>query len=403
MLASSIAHPAPRRPTVTDFAEPAEFADIRQAVHAIAAKHGLTEYAERGRTSTPQSELWAELGRAGFIGINVPERFGGGGAGMSELAVVAEESAAAGCPLLLLLVSSAISVEILSRHGSAEQQQRWLTAMADGSTKMAFAITEPDAGSNSHRITTTARRDGGADSDYVITGNKYSISGVDESAAVLTVAATGRDPETGKAQLSLFIVPTDAPGLQVGRLEVAAQIPDRQFTLFYDQVRVPATARVGDENAGLTLLFDGLNPERITSAALCVGIGRFAVHTAARYATDRSVWGAPLATHQGVAHPLARAAINVELAALMTAKAAWLHDRGEPAGEASNMAKYAAAEAAVEAVDAAIQVHGGNGLSVEYGLVPLYGMARLLQIAPVNREMVLNYIAAHTLGMPRSY
>jgi alkylation response protein AidB-like acyl-CoA dehydrogenase len=400
MLAAPIPAPGARRPTVTDFAEPAEYADIRQAVRAIAAKHGLAEYAERGRTSTPQSELWAELGEAGFIGINVPERFGGGGAGMSELALVAEESAAAGCPLLLLLVSSAISVEILSRHGSAEQQQRWLTAMADGSTKMAFAITEPDAGSNSHRISTTARRDG---ADYLISGSKYYISGVDEAAAVLTVAATGRDAESGKARLSLFIVPSDAPGLRASRLEVAAQIPDRQFTLFYDEVRVPASARVGDENAGLALLFDGLNPERITAAALCVGIGRFAVHTAARYASDRSVWSAPLATHQGVAHPLARAAINVELAALMTAKAAWLHDRGEPAGEASNMATFAAAEAAVEAVDAAIQAHGGNGLSVEYGLMPLYGMARLLQIAPVNREMVLNYIAAHTLGMPRSY
>lgn len=385
---------------MTDFAEPAEYADIRQAVHAITARHGLAEYAAHGRTSTPQTELWAELGAAGFIGINVPEKFGGGGAGMSELAVVAEESAAAGCPLLLLLVSSAISVEILSRHGTVEQQQRWLTPMADGSSKMAFAITEPDAGSNSHRIATTARREG---DDYLLNGSKYYISGIDESAAVLTVAATGRDEQTGRAQLSMFIVPTDAPGLRADRLEVAAQIPDRQFTLFYDDVRVPADARVGDENGGLRLLFDGLNPERITSAALCVGIGRFALRAAAAYASGRSVWGVPLATHQGVAHPLARAAINVELAALMTRKAAWLHDAGEPAGEASNMAKYAAAEAAVEAVDAAIQAHGGNGLSVEYGLMPLYGMARLLQIAPVNREMVLNYIAQHTLGMPRSY
>jgi alkylation response protein AidB-like acyl-CoA dehydrogenase len=388
---------------VTDFAEPAEYAEIRQAVREITARHGLAEYAERGRTSTPQTELWTELGQAGFIGINVPEAFGGGGAGMSELAVVAEASASAGCPLLLLLVSSAISVEILARHGSDEQQQRWLTAMADGSTKMAFAITERDAGSNSHRIATTARRSADGTGDYVISGSKYYISGVDESAAVLTVAATGRDDATGKAQLSLFIVPTDAPGLQATRLEVAAQIPDRQFTLFYDDVRVPASARVGDEGAGLALLFDGLNPERITAAALCVGIGRYAVNAAARYTSERSVWGAPLATHQGVAHPLAKAAIEVELAALMLAKAAWLHDRGEPAGESCNMAKYAAAEAAVAAVDAAIQAHGGNGLSAEFGLVPLYGMARLLQIAPVNREMVLNYIAAHTLGMPRSY
>jgi len=319
---------------------------------------------------------------------------------MAELAMVAEESAAAGCPLLTLLVSSAIGVEILRRHGSAAQQQEWLTRLADGSTKVVFAITEPDAGSNSHLITTTARRDG---EDYLISGQKYYISGVDEAAAIITVARTGTDPVTGKAQLSLFLVPVDAPGLSWNRLEVAAQIPDRQYTVFYDEVRVPATALIGIEGQGWAPLFDGLNPERITAAAIGVGIGRYAVDTAAAYARTRDVWGQPIGSHQAVSHPLAKAKIQVELAALMTAKAAWLHDQGLPAGEASNMAKYAAAEAATAAVDAAIQVHGGNGLSVEYGLMPLWGMARLLRIAPVNSEMVLNYVAQHTLKLPRSY
>ena len=198
-------------------------------------------------------------------------------------------------------------------------------------------------------------------------------------------------------------MPTDAPGLTATQLPVAAQIPDRQFTVFYDEVRVPASALIGVAGQGFKPLFDGLNPERIASAALCVGIGRLAVTKAAEYATSRQVWGAPIGTHQGVAHPLAEAKIAVELAALMTAKAAWLHDNGQPAGEASNMAKYAAAEAAIAAVDAAIQTHGGNGLSKEYGLLPLWGMARLLRIAPVNREMLLNYVAQHSLGLPRSY
>lgn len=388
-------------PTLSD---PELHSDIRDAVRAIAARHGLAEYAERGYRSEPQTELWRELGEAGFIGINVPSEFGGGGAGMSELAVVAEGAASVGCPLLLLLVSSAISVEVLARHGDPAQKQQWLTRLADGSTKMAFAITEPDAGSNSHRIATSARRDGpGPDADYVISGSKYFISGVGESAAVLTVAATGRDERTGKARLSVFIVPTDAPGLHVTNLPVAAMIPDRQSTLFYDDVRVPGSALVGAEGSGLTLLFDGLNPERITAAALCVGIGRFALEKAARYVSERSVWGQPLGSHQAVAHPLAKAAIDVELAALMTAKAAALHDAGRPAGAESNMAKYAAADAAIAAVDAAIQAHGGNGLAAEFGLVPLYGMARLLKIAPVNSEMILNYIATHVLGMPKSY
>jgi alkylation response protein AidB-like acyl-CoA dehydrogenase len=191
---------------MTDFTEPAEYADLRAAIREITLTHGPAEYAEHGRTSTPMSGLWTDLGKAGFIGINVPAEFGGGGAGMAELAMVAEESAAAGCPLLTLLVSSAIGVEILRRHGSAAQQQEWLTRLADGSTKVVFAITEPDAGSNSHLITTTARRDG---EDYLISGQKYYISGVDEAAAIITVARTGTDPVTGKAQLSLFLVPVD--------------------------------------------------------------------------------------------------------------------------------------------------------------------------------------------------
>jgi len=387
---------------VPDFTEPVEFAEIRQAVRQITEKHGVREYAQRGKASEPQSELWQELGEAGFIGINVPAEFGGGGAGMSELAVVTEASASAGCPLLLILVSSAIGVEILSRHGSDQQKKQWLSRMADGGMKMAFAITEPDAGSNSHRITTTARQADDGSGDWIISGQKYYISGVDESAAILTVTRTGTD-ERGRAAISLFIVPTDAEGLVAKRLPVAAQIPDRQFTVFYDDVRVPASALIGVAGNGFRPLFDGLNPERISSAALCVGIGRFALEAAADYARSRSVWGTPIGAHQGVSHPLAQAKIDVELAALMLTKAAWLHDRGDDAAAASNMAKAAAADAAVSAVDAAIQAHGGNGLSEEYGLMPLYGMARLLRIAPVSKEMVLNYVAQHTLKLPRSY
>jgi alkylation response protein AidB-like acyl-CoA dehydrogenase len=378
--------------------------EIRTAVREIAARRGLAEYAERGRTSTPQTELWRELGEAGFIGINVPEEFGGGGAGMAELAVVTEASASVGCPLLLILVSSAISVEILARHGSEQQKQEWLSRLADGSEKMAFAITEPDAGSNSHRIATRARRSGtGDDAGWVISGSKYFISGVHESAAIMTVATTGTDEKTGRHELGLFIVPTDAAGLTAQDLPVAASIPDRQSTLFYDDVRVPASALIGGAGSGLTVLFDGLNPERISAAAICVGIGRFAIEKAAAYVSGRTVWKAPLGTHQAVAHPLAKAKVEVELAWLMTQKAAALHDAGEPAGAESNMAKFAAAEAAIHAIDAAIQAHGGNGLTVEYGLVQLYGMARLLKIAPVNSEMILNYVATHVLGMPKSY
>jgi alkylation response protein AidB-like acyl-CoA dehydrogenase len=382
-----------------DFTETTEHADLRSAVAAIAASFGPKYYAARAAERRPCSELWAELGQAGFIGVNVPEEFGGGGGGLAELAIVCEEVAAQGTPLLLLLVSAAISAEIITEFGTAEQRKTWLPALADGSTKVVFAITEPDAGSNTHRLATRAVRDG---ADWVLTGTKCYISGVDEAQAVLVVARTGRG-EDGSAQLSLFLAPTDASGLDWRPLPVDLLLPERQFTLTFDEVRLPAATLVGAEGDGFRQVFHGLNPERITGAALCVGVARHVLATAARYAGERQVWDEPIGAHQGVAHPLAKAKIETELAALMTRQAAWQHDHVVPAGESSNMAKYAAAEAALAACDAAIQTHGGNGVATEYGLLPYWGLARLLRIAPVNREMVLNFVAQHSLGLPRSY
>lgn len=266
--------------------------------------------------------------------------------------------------------------------------------MASGDTKVVFAITEPDAGSNTRQITTTAVRDGG---DYLVDCTKYYISGVDEAEALIVVARTA--PE----KLSLFLIPTDAPGLVEHRLPVGISVPEKQYTLHFDNVRVPAASLIGTEHDGFRQVFDGLNPERITGAAVCVGIGRHAVIEGADYARTRAVWGPAIGSHQAISHPLAKAKIEVDLAAMMTAKAAWLYDNGQPAGESSNIAKYAAAEAAVAAVDHTIQIHGGNGLSTEYGLLPQWGLARLLRIAPVSREMILNYVARHSLSLPRSY
>ena len=383
-----------------DLTETDEHRALRQSVGAIAEKFGADYYVRKAEAREPTTELWHALGDHGFLGINLPEEHGGGGAGLVELAIVCEETAAHGTPLLLLLVSSAISGEVIATYGTLEQRARWLPGLASGTSKIVFAITEPDAGSNSHRLATTATRDGG---DYVLRGQKYYISGVDDADAVLVVARTGPGGPNGRAPLSLFVVDTDAPGLVKEPLPVSVTLPERQFTLHFDGVRVPVDRLIGTEGEGFTQVFHGLNPERITGAALCVGIGRYVLGKAAAYATTRVVWDQPIGAHQGVAHPLAAARIQVELAALMTHKAAWQHDQGQPAGEASNMAKYAAAEAALAAADAAIQSHGGNGLATEYGLLPYWGLARLLRIAPVNREMILNYVAQHTLGLPRSY
>jgi alkylation response protein AidB-like acyl-CoA dehydrogenase len=381
-----------------DFAESEEHRALRTAVAKMAGDFGPRYYIGRARERRPCAELWQALGDAGFIGVNIPERYGGGGGGLTELTLVCEEIAAAGTPLLLIVVSAAISAEMISDFGTEEQRQAWLPRLASGRSKIVFALTEPDAGSNTLRISTTAVRDG---TDWVLNGTKYYISGVDEAEALIVVARTGQD-EKGP-RLSLFIVPADAPGLERHLLPVDVLLPERQFTLHFDGVRVGRDALVGGEGEGFRQVFHGLNPERITGAALGVGIARYALTAAARYAGQRKVWSDPIGAHQGVSHPLAKAKIETELAALMTRQAAWQHDHGQPAGESSNMAKYAAAEAAIAALDAAIQTHGGNGLSSEYGLVPYWGLARLMRIAPVNREMILNFVAQHSLGLPRSY
>jgi len=381
------------------FLESAELQLLRESVAGIAGKYGHEYYVRKSRAKEPSSELWDELGAAGFMGVNLPLEYGGGGGGMTELAAVCEEVSAVGCPLLLMLVSPAICGSIIARFGTPEQQQRWLPGLSNGK-KMVFAITEPDAGSNSHRISTVATRHGNG---YRISGQKYYISGVDEADAVLVVTRTSVDDRTGRGRLSLFVVDTDAPGL--GRETIDMQIlePEKQYTLYFDDVEVGPDRLIGAEGEGLRPLFEGLNPERILTAALVNGIARYALDKAAAYARERSVWGVPIGAHQGLAHPLAKAKVDVELARLMTAKACWLYDNGHDAAEASNMAKLAATDAALAALDQAIQIHGGNGMTTEYGLATLWGMTRLLRIAPVSREMILNFVSQHSLSLPRSY
>ncbi|GAA2468823.1 acyl-CoA dehydrogenase family protein [Terrabacter carboxydivorans] len=374
---------------------------IRESVRAIARPYGHDWYVERARKGQKVDELWKAIGAAGFVGVNLPEEYGGGGMGIEELAIVAEELAALGSPLLMMIVSPAICGSVIARFGSTDQKERWLPGLATGEIKMAFAITEPDAGSNTHLISTAARRDG---DEWVLNGKKYYCSGVDEADAVLVVTRTSMDDSTGRARLSLFIVPTDSPGLSMTVIPVEVVAPEKQFTLYFDDLRLGEDALLGEVDNGLRQIFFGLNPERIMSAATSNGIGRFALERGARYARERSVWGGtPIGAHQGISHPLAEAHMHVELARLMTRQAAWLYDHQHPAGEASNIAKFAAADAAIEALDRAIQTHGGNGMATEYGLADAWGFARVLKIAPVSREMVLNFIAQHSLGLPRSY
>jgi alkylation response protein AidB-like acyl-CoA dehydrogenase len=373
---------------------------LRDAVAGICGGFGHAYSRERHAAGEPPTELWDALAEKGYLGVNLPEDWGGGGLGMSGLAMVGEEITASGSSLLLIVVSPAIVGSILARHGTGEQKERWLTGIAAGTTKVAFAITEADAGTNSHNISTSlARRDGG----FVLNGQKTYISGVEHADAVLVVART-RLPDGSLGLPSLAIVDVDAPGFTRDVIPMPYVGPDQQWTLYFDGVEVAEERLIGGENGGLGPVFDGLNPERIMGATIANGIGRNALASASSYANERAVWGKPIGTHQGVSHPLAEAKIELELARLMTRKAAALYDAGAPgAGEAANMAKYAAAEAAIKCVDQAIQTHGGNGFALEYGLSDLWWGARLTRTAPVSREMILNYVAEHSLGLPKSY
>jgi alkylation response protein AidB-like acyl-CoA dehydrogenase len=372
---------------------------LRETVFGIASQYGPAYYREVCATGSPATELWNELGERGFLGVHLPEAYAGGGLGLSELTAVFEETAAAGCPLLLILLSPGMIGSILARHGTDEQRRRWLPGLASGAITSAFALTESDAGSNSQHIKTTARRDGDS---YVIDGQKTYISSANECDLMMVATRTGTDGH-GRARMTLLLIDRDTPGLSMQPIDTAPQQPERQFTVFFDGVTVGADRLISGEGDGLRVAFDGLNPERIMTGALSVGLARFALERAVAYARERRVWDQPIGAHQAVAHPLAEAKIKLEQARHMVIRAAALHDAGYPAGEASNIAKLAGAEAGVFALDRAIQTHGGNGMATEYDLTTYWFLARLMLIAPVSREVVLNHIAEHSLGLPRSF
>ena len=384
----------------TLFVESDERRALRDAVGKLVGSYGRSYFQDVTKRGETPDALWREMGESGFLGVHLPEEYGGGGGGLVDLALVIEETASQGCPMFMLVISPAIAGSLLAAHATEEMKRAWLPGVADGTKKIAFAITEPDAGTNTHNITTTAHRDGDR---WRLRGQKYWTSGIDEAEAVLVVARGAEPGPKGRHLLSLFLVPTGAQGLSFQKIDSALQIPENQFTTFFDDVPVGPDALIGAEGEGLKQMFAGLNPERITAAALANGIARYAIERGARQATERTVWSAPIGAHQGIAHPLAKAYIDVQLARLMTRHAAQLSDEGADAAEASNIAKFAAGEAVVQALDHAIQIHGGNGLSNEYGLSDLWFTARMFRTAPVSKEMVLNHVAQHSLGLPKSY
>lgn len=377
---------------------------IRDAIRQVARKYDRSYWLAKARSGAFTEELWQELGEGGFLGMMIPPEYGGGGLGLQQMSVLLEEMSYRGIPLLLLVVGNVMDAGLIARYGNQEMKTCYLPPLARGDTRFCFALTEPTAGSNSFRTATSARLDGDS---YVLNGQKMFITGVDASDYLLVVARTTPYEEAPDKRegLSLFVVDRRAAGLTLQPLDMGVLHPETQFAVYFDDVRVPRGDLVGEEGRGHRYLFDALNPERISAAAVAVGLGRLVLEKAVAYARERVVFEKPIGTHQGLAHPLAEVKARLELAALMTRHAASLFDADDSktAAAYANIAKLAAADAATDACDVAIEVHGGSGFSTDVDLVTLWPYIRMLRTVPVSREMILNYLGEHVLGLPRSY
>ncbi len=347
--------------------------------------------------------LYQKVAADGFVGMMVPEQYGGAGQGMTEMHLFLEGLSNNGIPLLNLVVGATMSLGLIAKYGSEAQKQRFLPDACAGKTRFCFAITEPDAGTNSMRITSVAKRNGNR---FSLNGQKTFITDADGSDYALVVTRTIPHTEVKRKTdgFTLFVVDLKAKGVSKQYIPVSIPAPETQWQLFFDDVDLGPEDAIGEIDKGFGILFNSLNPERILVGSICCGLGRYALNRAVEYASGRKVFNdTPIGAYQGLQHPLASAYTDVEMASLMTLKAAWIYDQGREAGEFSNMAKLAAADAGTRAVDIALQCFGGNGFTKEYGIFDIYPLVRLLKTAPLNREMILNYIGERVMGLPRSY
>lgn len=381
-----------------------EIKAIREAVATACSKFDDVYWAACDREHKFPYEFYDVMASGGWIGIAIPERYGGGGRGVTEAAAVLEEVAASGA---VMNGASAIHLSIFGMHavvlhGTEEMKQRYLPQVADGSLHIAFGVTEPDAGTDTAKITTRAVRRG---SDYVINGRKVWTTKALEADRILLLTRTTALSEVERPHqgMTLFLVDKHAPGVGVAPIPKMGRNAVASCETTYDDVVVPGSDRVGEEGRGFYYLIDGLNAERILVAAEAVGIGRAALNAAVRYANERVVFDRPIGKNQGIAFPLAQAHAQLRAAALMVREAATLIDAGQPCGEEANLAKYLAAEAAFFAADRAVQTFGGFGYATEYHVERYFREARLQRIAPISQELALAYVAEHVLGLPRSH
>jgi len=375
-------------------------AELRTAVRSVAESFGPSYFQRQVDEGGHARELWTALGSAGFLGIHLPAAFGGGGRGLREIATVVEETAIAGVPMMSILFSPGVVGTLIAHAGSPEQKARWLPGIAAGTLRVAFALTEAAAGSNAHRIATTGHLQ---NRSYLLNGEKVYVTGMESADLVIAVVRAVCTDEADAGRLTAVLIEADAPGISMQPIRTTMNMPEQTWRVRFDDVVVPVANRIGAEGRGLHVAFTGMNTERILASSLCTGIGRYALNKAVVYARSRTVWDQPIGAHQAVSHPLAAAHIDVAAAQLMTEKACQRYDSGQSVGELANFAKYLGAAAGVKALDAAIAAHGGNGIAIDTHLATYYFIARMFTMGPVSKEMVLNFVAEHSLGLPRSY
>lgn len=387
-----------------DFELTDDQATIRTAVRELAGKFDDHYWYEHDRDHVFPTEFYDTLATGGWLGITTPEEYGGHGFGITEASILIEEVARSGGGMN---AASSIHLSIFGmhpviKHGSEELKRRTLPRIVDGSLHVCFGVTEPGAGLDTTKITTFAKREG---DHYRVNGRKVWISKAQESEKVLLLTRTTKADEVTKKTdgMTLFLTDLDRSRIDIRAIPKMGRNAVSSNELFIDDLMIPVEDRVGEEGKGFTYILDGLNPERMLVAAEALGLGRVALDRATRYGNEREVFGRPIGMNQGLQFPLADSLAHLDAAELTLRKATWLYDAGKPCGREANTAKYLCAEAGFQAADRALQVHGGMGYSEEYNVARYFREARLLRIAPLSQEMVLNYLGSHVLGLPRSY
>tara|TARA_B100000686_G_scaffold352936_1_gene456589 strand:- start:191 stop:1357 length:1167 start_codon:yes stop_codon:yes gene_type:complete len=387
-----------------DFIESEEQTLIRESVRKLCSGFSDDYWEEHDRFGRFPDDYFKSMAEAGWLGIAIPEKYGGAGKGLQEAAIVLEEVAASGAAMngATPIHLSIFGMHPVVKHGSEAMREKYLPPVAQGKLQVAFGVTEPNAGSDTTSIETFARLEG---DHYRVKGRKvWTTKALESERVLLLVRTQAREKVDRKTEgMTLLFAELQKPEVSISAIPKLGRNAVRTCEVVYDDLKVAVEDRVGEEGRGFRYLLDGLNAERILIAAESLGIGKAALRRAVQYANERVVFDRPIGKNQGIAFPLAEARTKLDAAELMIKKAAWKLDNDMACGTEANMAKWLAAEAGFYAADCAVQTHGGFGYAREYHVERYWREARLMKLAPISQEMILNFVAEHELGLPRSY